>query len=349
MSEQSPEGWDNLKNVRSSRWRFLFPGRIAFGCVSILEGRKGVGKSSIAASIAASVTGGPKLPGQTRRLTGEVFWCSGEEDMGTAVRPRLEAAGADMSHVYFPPQQAGRAWCRSLNLPSGAVQLTAALSGRRDCVVVIDPLSSHVAAGWSLNDEQCARAVMDTLGGVASETGAAMVIMRHLRKSTLGGSLDQGIGSVAIGNGARSILRVDNYDLAGRERIVTHVASSVGPKQPGLLFSLVGEEGESPSVKWGEAVDMTEAEVMDLSTEAVDREESSEAKRLLRELLANGPVKSREVLDEARNAGIGERTLRKAKCALGVKSHRVTVSNSSWWEWCPPVGGWPNEPGENLD
>jgi len=55
-----------------------------------------------------------------------------------------------------------------------------------------------------------------------------------------------------------------------------------------------------------------------------------EAKRFLREILAEGPVDSELVRKKAAEAGISAKTLRRAKAALGIKSSRAGSWCSIW-------------------
>ena len=55
-----------------------------------------------------------------------------------------------------------------------------------------------------------------------------------------------------------------------------------------------------------------------------------EAKRFLREILAEGPLDSETVRERAAEAGISEKTLKRAKVALDVKSSRVGSWSSLW-------------------
>jgi hypothetical protein len=51
--------------------------------------------------------------------------------------------------------------------------------------------------------------------------------------------------------------------------------------------------------------------------------ERNEAETLLRKLLGDGPVSANEILGAARATGVSERSLRRAKQRLGVRSYRT--------------------------
>ena len=61
-----------------------------------------------------------------------------------------------------------------------------------------------------------------------------------------------------------------------------------------------------------------------------------EAAAFLRELLADGPLPARKVFEEAKKAGIGEITLRRAKAREGVVAHKVGFQGAAQWLWSIP-------------
>ncbi len=81
---------------------WLWPGRIARGKVSMLAGNPGLGKSQITANMAAIITTGGYWPvDRTHCDVGNVIFISAEDDAEDTIRPRLEAAGADLSRIFF--------------------------------------------------------------------------------------------------------------------------------------------------------------------------------------------------------------------------------------------------------
>ena len=76
-----------------------------------------------------------------------------------------------------------------------------------------------------------------------------------------------------------------------------------------------------------------------LAPEQDDGEQSAlkEAMEILREVLGEGPADGKRVQREASEAGITDRTLRRAKTALGVKSKREGgLGPAGRWVWSLP-------------
>src|SRR5689334_14990742 len=90
--------------VRSVQW--LIPGLVPLGAITLLVGEPGHGKSLLTAHWAAEVT--------TGATPGHAIFAAGEDSVSAVLRPRLEAAGADVSRVLVagqgddPPMQLPR-------------------------------------------------------------------------------------------------------------------------------------------------------------------------------------------------------------------------------------------------
>ena len=81
--------------------RWLWPGFLPAGMLTIVGGAPGCGKTTIALSLAATVTRGGAWPDGSRcAQAGDVVIWSGE-DGHSVLKARLVAAGADMRRVHF--------------------------------------------------------------------------------------------------------------------------------------------------------------------------------------------------------------------------------------------------------
>jgi hypothetical protein len=94
-------------------------------------------------------------------------------------------------------------------------------------------------------------------------------------------------------------------------------------------------------VVWGTTIQGNAREILAEAEQTEDQAgESSaldEALEFLRSTLASGPVHAKELFREARDAGHAERTLKRAKQALGVLSIKGSMSGKWTWEM-PPKG-----------
>src|SRR6266540_7303434 len=92
----------NLSQIPSRQVAWLWPARIPFGKLTILDGDPGLGRSTPMLDLAARLTAGralpdePTPPDEPRR----VVLLSAEDAAADTIRPRLEAASAAIDRVY---------------------------------------------------------------------------------------------------------------------------------------------------------------------------------------------------------------------------------------------------------
>ena len=80
--------------------KWLWPQRFALGKLSLIAGHPGLGKSQLVLDLAARVSTAREWPCKTGRAPlGNVVILSAEDDLTDIIRPRLDAAGADVNRV----------------------------------------------------------------------------------------------------------------------------------------------------------------------------------------------------------------------------------------------------------
>ena len=81
---------------------WLIQDAIPLGTLVVIGGQPGLGKSQLAIKLVAAVTTGNGLPdGEPVERIGSVIILANEDDAARTIRPRLEAAGADLSKVHI--------------------------------------------------------------------------------------------------------------------------------------------------------------------------------------------------------------------------------------------------------
>jgi hypothetical protein len=90
-----------LSEVTPERLSWLWPLRLPLGKLVTLDGDPGVGKSTLALKMAAIITTAGRWPDGTRCLhPGDVILMSAEDGLADTIRPRLDAARADVTKVH---------------------------------------------------------------------------------------------------------------------------------------------------------------------------------------------------------------------------------------------------------
>jgi hypothetical protein len=306
-------------------WRWT--GRMEAGEVSTLEGLPSAGKSTLGTEIAAAVSTGRALYGDTARPAQGVIWISHEESPSKTLRPRLEAAGADLERVYiceakFVPK-----------FPDDYGWLIEQIKTLDVGVVFIDPIDSYLDFGRNgdSNRNTDVRSRLQGLAGVAHETGASIILVRHWRKAGNVAALYRSTGSIGYTAVARTIISVVKDPEDESRRVVSWAKMNDAVEPSSLVFKI----GEGRKVEWIGEDQRTAQEIMD-AVDSGEKKDSAlaEASDFLRTYLANGKVESMKMKAAAESAGISGRTLERARKALNV--HTAKGEGGVWWSELPP-------------
>ena len=320
--------------------RWLWPGWLALGKLALLAGAPGTGKTTAALSMAATVTTGGCWPDGYRCSVGDVLVWSGEDDPADTLLPRLLAAGADPSRVYFVQgvYQAGE-----VRPFDPATDVTALLAAARELpdlrFILVDPVVSAVAGDSHKNTE--VRRALQPLVDFAAAVGAALVGITHFSKGGQGQDpASRVVGSIAFTAVARVVMVCAKVkDDEGHERrVLARSKSNIGPDDGGFAYTLEQVEPVpgiwASRTVWGLAV---EGSARDLLAEPEAEHQGSSAREaadFLREVLALGMCPSKVIKQEAEEAGIAWRTVHRAADKLGVK--KVKGGMDSGWYWSLP-------------
>ena len=187
--------------------RWLWPGWLALGKLAILAGAPGTGKTTCALAMAATVTVGGLWPDGTRCPAGDVLIWSGEDDAADTLLPRLVAAGADRTRVFFVGDTVEDGQRRPFDPATDTAALLAAartLPALR--FILVDPVVSAVAGDSHKNTE--VRRGLQPLVDFAAAAGAALLGITHFSKGGQGMDPAQRVtGSMVADRHRRWIVR----------------------------------------------------------------------------------------------------------------------------------------------
>lgn len=345
-----------LADVTPKKVRWLWAGRIPLGKVTVLDGDPDLGKSTVTLDLAARVTRHVAMPDDTLSDLGEprgVVLLSAEDDAADTIRPRLDAAGADVSRIVLlhgvndSPGERGERGPTIADLSA----LEEAVSSVSAALVVIDPLMAHLPDERDSHRDHDIRRALRPIAKFAERLGVAVLMIRHLNKNAaVGNALYRGGGSIGIIGAARSGLLIapdpDAPD-SGR-RILACSKHNLSADTPALAYRL--ETGdEVPRILWEGPTAHTASALLATRLPDNERSELDEAKAFLTDFLADGDRPAREVKGAAREAGIAARTLERARPLAGVRSGRRGFAGPFMWSLSRqnPLSRQPLDPGEN--
>ncbi len=329
-----------MADVKPEEVRWLWPGRIPLGRLSLLVGRPGEGKSFATTDWAARVSKGRAWPDGTVCKLGSVLLVSAEDDPSDTIRPRLDAHEAEPTRIHA--LQGVRAGNDAQGRPIEAVFTLADLDALKQAIdeigdvrlIVVDPIGSYMGGRVDAHRDNEVRAVLAPLGEIARQSGAAVLLVAHQRKGAASHADDLVLGSRAFTGIARSVLHMLRDPDDENRRLLLPGKMNLSTPSPGLAFTI---DGDPARVQWEpDPVQTTAAEVLARGNGTGDTSSGDEAEQWLRDVLSNGPMPSSELKVQAEHDGMAWRTIERTKKRIGVNATREGFGSDGKWVWVLP-------------
>jgi putative DNA primase/helicase len=321
--------------------RWLWPGRIPLGKVTLLAGDPGNGKSLLTIDIASRVTRGAAWPDEQQNppsalplppssKPGSVLILSVEDDLSDTIRPRLDAAGADPKRVFI---------LKNIDdLRHDMDKLRDAVEAAPDCrLIVIDSINAFVGPGDS-HFHTIVRRVFRPLVELAAEYNLAVLAVSHFRKSE-GAAITRAAGSMGFVAASRAVWTVSRDNSQPGRHLMLPMKNNFVADSTGLAFrieSVTTPTGTAPAIAWQPGdVPSTTQEALDREDKLNSEEESelNMAADWLREELARGPKPAIYIFAEGTIGGdFSTRTIRRALHAIGGRTRKDSFNGGWIWE-----------------
>lgn len=296
---------------------WLWKGRIPLGCLTILDGDPGVGKTTIVLDLMARLSQGLPMPFEQQAAEpANSLVVSVEDSISYTIVPRLQEAGADMGRVAvlidFPL------------LPSGLEKLKATVKETRAKLVMVDPGLAMFDSTINSAVDADTRRVVGGLAALAADCECAVVFVRHLNKTRDSQAMYRGGGSIAISAAARSCLLAKfPRGKSAKLPVLASYKSSLSLKPPTCAYEIVGNPNDPARVshiRWVEEIAMTADEALEGDVEGGGGGGISdeEARRLRREGILRARLFSIITM-------IGEKGVSKAELRKSVGGSREAV------------------------
>ena len=319
-----------------------------------IAGRKDVGKGVITAQIAADCSMG-RDPGSDKQVRKpiRVLYASHEDDYGSMTVPRMKAAGADMDMIEMTTYNL------ALQMKELAHEVTAGEFG----LVIVDPLAAFLGNGVSRFNDSI-RKVTTPLRDLMESTGCAFIAVDHVTKGVKPTSdpIDAVAGSSSgFGSACRMgfLFGIDPED--GDRRMLANVKHNICEERETLVFEMDSVDVEVERGKpdgTTELIEKSMPKLLEQGTEWIDpirlvvgrktgehamgrpADKQADACEWLTNYLfhsyskAEGypdyPPKGTQVFEDAKIAGMAERTLRRAADAMHIVKSAKGGHNVTW-------------------
>ena len=308
-----------MSDIQAEPVQWLWEPFIPLNSITLIQGDGGTGKTSMALAVAAAVTTGAALPGGTGNAApAAVIVQNAEDSYSKTIKPRLEMLGADCGMIEVISEDEQELSFADERIEQAIIKTSAKL-------VVLDPVQAYFC-GANMNSANSVRPIMKQLGKVAERNNCAILIVGHLQKKG-GRSQYRGLGSIDIYAAARSVMTV-GFTGMDDMRAVVHNKSNLAPPGAPLAFGFDPVNG----FIWLGDCDVTIDELLN-SVKKAPKDQLSKACNLIKATLMYGSVPAVEIMLSAEAQGISEKTLKRAKSALGV----ISVKRGGKWFWEMPI------------
>jgi RecA-family ATPase len=176
---------------------------------------------------------------------------SGEDGVADTILPRINAAGGDPSKIVVLstlPDRDGRE--RFLSLPEDISHVKRAIARVEAKLVIFDPLMAFLSSNLDAHRDHHVRRMLAELAALGEDTGAAVVVIRHLHKGSGTNPLYRGGGSIGIVGAARSAFLVAKHPEDDQRRVLASQKSNLAEAPPSLAFALAEASNGAVRVEW---------------------------------------------------------------------------------------------------
>ncbi|WP_291478211.1 AAA family ATPase [Corynebacterium sp.] len=325
-------------DIRTERIDWLVDCWIPKASVTLLAGREGIGKSTIAVDWAAQATTG-KLSGTPMN----VGYVVTEDSRSHTVVPRLKAAGADLERVLFldadmPDDDDPTVRYEGvLDLPQDFPILADTIRENNIGLLILDAAKSVMSSKLDGNSDTAIRQFLEPMHRTAQDTGCTFIGLAHFGKRETADTGKLILGSSAWSQVARSVISVAADPDTGTVKVWNSKAN-LAPRTRTVEAEVVtetirtddGQETDVGRIRWGAECDEDGSSLLAPENERAPDDEDEVRMVVLDYLEAHGGnAPANEVLKATRAAGLNDGTVKNKRRKIGITTRKVGKD----WMW----------------
>jgi hypothetical protein len=322
--------------------QWLWQDRLALGTLALLAGREGIGKSTVGYTLVADITRG-RLSGIYSGQSRAVVVVATEDSWAHTIVPRLMAAGADLTKVYRVDVSTSDGVATGLSLPRDLPALERVIGAEKVALILLDPLMSRLDGSLDTHKDAEVRLALEPLVALADRTGASILGLIHVNKSTSGDPLTLVMGSRAFTAVSRAVMFVMTDPDDETMRLLGQPKNNLGSTElPTLAFRIesahVADTDEGPvwtgRLRWTGESDRSIREALESSADAAEtRSATSEAAGWLEDYLTTqgGSDASKDIKAAGQREGHSKDSLLRALKRLHGTTESRGFPRATYW------------------
>ena len=340
-AEDAPECLTMTKasDVQARDVDWIWPGWLPSGELTLLGGRPGCGKTTLALALAAILSRGGSWPTRDKSKPATTIFWTAEDSIEKTIVPRLKACEADLSRIRF--LNYGK------RVPFNPAQhmdvLRETITTEDDVkLLIIDPVISVVQGVKDSHRATDVRQGLLALQNLIAERDIAVLGITHFSKGSKGADpLERLIGSQVWGAASRVVL-IASIDPDTGRRTLVQVKNNLAEVSGAFDYTIEVPMGHAVTAAFfGEASGLTAQEVLsrDEGSPGDDEEATAvdQAKEFLIDLLDGmGWVGASKIDKELKTNHVAVATFRRARSHLKARGEVECRRHEGRFQWRIP-------------
>ena len=310
--------YTKMSDVKLENINWVIPGLFARREVTIIEGDPGLGKSYFVQVAAIHICDGKAMPSEIpyELKAGRVLYFDLENTAGSVTKPRLIENGIENMDNYFQGEEPF-----SVDDEDRWEMVVEAIEELKPDMIVFDTINTYIGKADTNNSAQTQQA-LGQFKKLAVRFDCAVVIVRHLTKSSKEKALYRGQGSIAFTGLARIVWTIGQMPDDADVRVAACTKNNISAKPRSFTYRIDGLPDTKTSknrskLSWGEFVDLTADDIM--SVAPIKNKDAQTSIKWLKDLLeTRGRQEMSKVLTMAKARSFDEDVIQRAADQLGV-------------------------------
>lgn len=228
-----------LTNFEECEAKWLVEDLIPAGQITILASDGGVGKTTLACSLAAAISSGTRCildPTDVAREPQKVLLLNAEDSIRAKLAKKLRLNHATKENILAPDTTADKAHLES-SMKIGSPEFEQVIRHVRPALCIIDPLQSYIPPHTNMSSRAEMRQCLQHLTALGEDTGCAFVVVCHTNKRKGASGRNRISESSDLWDLARSVLMMGFTDDSN-VRYISNEKNNYAEPQPTILFSI---------------------------------------------------------------------------------------------------------------